>query len=375
MSAEATVPSDDAFLAISEATSAEAGLFSRLPLDLLGKFAQHLSPNSAASIALTCRDLYSDKYLRRKWYPALCVGKTPGGDLVGWLQARLKRVGFLKLLWRDLPDHILCGRCRTLHSKDENAYEWPNRGKCSKVQEYQEHGLAVVPGRHLPPWYLEMIMDCDGEEASHGGNLEPITLDTDWKLCHDLPSCANAWLSKSSIEPRVVKDSLMIHACQRLLFTSRYVSRLECVAQIGLVIDQRPDTELYICEHASSHRLVTVLEMIAEFELSPDQEPVQRSFVTDCDDCEGVEFIWTVCRHSNGALEIILDTWRNLSYCSASTRWENFRGEVDMAYLRFMQAFGSRRLCDLGLVSENTTGWVCGSSVSDLSTISLLTAS
>ena len=80
----------------------ESSAFRKLPPELVLHVTTFLGPDSAASFSLSCRSFYH----------------TLGRRHLDILKAntRLYRRSFLAGLERDLPNHILCHYCNTLHS-------------------------------------------------------------------------------------------------------------------------------------------------------------------------------------------------------------------------------------------------------------------
>lgn len=83
--------------------------FKKLPLDLVGYLAEFLAPSAAASLTLTCkpiRHILGNQYLDRLW------ARDFEPD----------RRTFLKLLDKDLPNHVVCSYCNQLHLGDKRRH-------------------------------------------------------------------------------------------------------------------------------------------------------------------------------------------------------------------------------------------------------------
>jgi hypothetical protein len=112
----------------------------KLPHELILLIASHLPLESTASLSLSCHPLYS--CIKMEYLSSLKEAEY-------WVIN-----GFLRLLERDLPTHILCPHCNKLHSMD-----------------FAENHLRRRYGQLGNPWLKCWIADL-GSDVKWGIHLE-----------------------------------------------------------------------------------------------------------------------------------------------------------------------------------------------------------
>jgi hypothetical protein len=312
-------------LSLSRRTVKQAGSLSRLPVELLYNIVEHLRVGETACLSLTCRELYQNEHLRQIW--ALALHGHPHWSCVKpWAPELNEKLGFLKLIWLDLPNHSLCGYCFTFYKRGKPRSDWFDCGSCS--EEAYCATVQVAAGIHLPWWCIRAVLDCDVRGSARDRNLNCITLHTDWQTRNDVRRPPARWLARSSVQPELSGGRLMTHACQRLLYTPErsFISKRD--DRLKLLWARRAVRYLPVCEHLNRNNPLLPLPARVDWSVSEvsrlimDKACRKSSDLRRCSACLA-DCKWTVCKHPEGVIEIILDTWRIMEHPRPGP-WDSF---------------------------------------------------
>ncbi|KEQ59550.1 uncharacterized protein M437DRAFT_68886 [Aureobasidium melanogenum CBS 110374] len=318
-------------------TTAQTGPLNKLPLELLYNIVGYLLVRETACLSLTCHDLYRNKHLQQIWKPDLRgpvrwpVNHMMMSSPIPYPQLD-DHLRFIMLLWMDLPNHSLCRRCYRFYTKDRPLRGWLHCRRCHMI-DLSVHRIQVVPGEFLPDWCMRAVWDYIAYSSVQDKFLDCLTFQKDWRTGYDksgnIP--ATFWI-RYTIEIEIIGGLPVIHACQRLLYTSEHRRNPKTDALSNQFLALRAARILRICEDEYHHPLnddqrietrasdLIKLMTVPAWTVPAWTVPAwKRTTETrKCSLCPR-EYKWTVYRHGTDTTEIVLDTWKIFSTHLAKT--------------------------------------------------------
>jgi hypothetical protein len=200
-----------------------------LPLDLILDIADHLPASSVTCLSLTCKYLYYSHPLRYIWTkgldPHANPAKCPHTDnpcYPGIKKCNREYFALVGMLKKDMPTHLHCGFCHKFHPKPTPKASRPGLEWVSCPTEPQDGMCISWPkfGVHLQFEDVQMVMNQYRWGGLHGAPLTSIAMNTDWTVIRNARD-SPPFLCKLELKPRILDDSLAVHATQRLFFTQR----------------------------------------------------------------------------------------------------------------------------------------------------------
>lgn len=377
-----------------------------LPPELLLKIIDSLPAVEAACLALSCRKLYifnqkcwgSLRVRFSKQDPTRETFKDPTRHsrhplhgskwIVASLNERLQeRYRLLTLLQRDSAKHRLCNDCQTLHWESTTSKGGPNDEDVIP-KSLELSGRKIQPGGCFDlRWNEFFLMDIEGimkrqlDGLGFGrppcllrrlGKWEPTTLiQENEHFCHPQNMQHHiAWV-KLSMEPFIVKDSLVLHRIQRICIPRGELGMgrfLRCGPSVYAF------DGLYICEYHSTRGVLLQLQYRNILWRKADRtSPFDGIEVHRCSHCT-TEYRYSAVEHSRHSerfptLEIIVDIWENIGNGHDHTPERGFnlgythnrlyiRDVMEMTrdYARYGNKVFSTRPSETGLATRDLLG-------------------
>lgn len=302
-------------------TITQVGPLSNLPVELLYRIVKYLRTREVACLSLTCHELYQNEHLQQIWtsdlrgpprhasgckmYPVPSYRRPPKVE---------ERLRFFMLMWMDLPNHSVCGRCFTFYKKYRPLSGWFDCGDCGKDRSSPLR--QVIAGHSLPGWCMRAVWDYVAYSAVRDKPLDCLTLEKDWQTHYDNSGEIPAtWWIRSTINVEMAGWLPVTHACQRLLHTLGYRrSNPERQDLTNQLLARRAIRSLRICE--GSYHSPLSKEWMTKWSMSDitkfmnDDKAWKKTSETRRCIHYSTEYRWTVYRHGSDIIEIVLDTWR-----------------------------------------------------------------
>ena len=358
--------------------------FSNLPLDVILAIAECLPASSVTCLALTCKQLYYSEPLHTVYtknldpfaFPNRCPNR--GDDCYPAVEEHSHdHLDLVRMLRKDLPEHLLCEFCQKFHPKPIPKVSRPRSDwlYCPTVAQTAVWLRWPYFRVHLQFEDVQMVMNRYRWGGSHGAPLSSISIDQNWEVLR----CAvpRLFLAKFGLEPEIVDGNLLIHTTERVFFATKqlqdslpeikrryWIDVFSSCRHKSAIRNLRKgvDDVLSFCTERATTRFASIIHC-------GTRETWKKSDLSQCPDCAACSCVEIAYHNGRSELrqsgdkkycapvhgiELIVHSWMHLGECehTFSPSWLNLCSSNGQLYPEYLykeamdlnEAFRNERL-------------------------------